>query len=92
MTATKLYEYISKNKESLRSLGICFNTISIDSYNENGLYYEFKIFGDSYQVGYVYLTEDEEDWAQAECYESQICYKNDEWISPEIIFDIFRKL
>ena len=77
MTLNDIWEYVNSNKEELSKQGIKFNKKEINYgdryYQEDGISYFFKVFGDQYEVGYVYITEDDDDWAQAECHECKIC-------------------
>jgi hypothetical protein len=80
MTAEKLWTYINGNFTILKSKGL---NIEFDDfyngdeyYNENGSQYIFKILEDTYKVGYMYVTEDGDDWGQAESYQVFICDKN----------------
>ena len=57
-------------------------------YQEDGVSYFFKVFGDQYEVGYVYITEDDDDWAQAECHECKICRKNDKHFDPKDLYEL----
>ena len=92
MTLDKIWEYVNSNKDELKKLGINFNKQEInegDEYRrEDGVSYFFKIFGDQYEVGYVYITEDDDDWAQAECYECKICRKNGNHFDPKELHDL----
>lgn len=92
MTLNKIWEYVNSNKEELRKLGIKFNKHEKnhgDEYlNESGVSYFFKIFGDQYEVGYLYITEDNDDWAQAECYEYKICKKNGKHFDPNKLYKL----
>lgn len=45
-----------------------------DRYNsEQGEDILFEIEDKKYSIGYSYITEDDDDWAQAECYEINWC-------------------
>jgi hypothetical protein len=48
---------------------------------EQGEEIHFKIAGKKYSIGYVYITEDEDDWGQAECYEIKWVREGDREIS-----------
>jgi hypothetical protein len=92
MTLDKIWEYVNSNKEELKKLGIKFNKHEVeygDEYHrEDGVSYFFKVFGDEYEVGYVYITEDDDDWAQAECYECKICRKNGKHFDPKDLYEL----
>lgn len=92
MNNDEIYGYINKNFDKIKCLGIEIikeENNWCDEYNsENGEEFIFRIFGDEYKVGYCYVTEDADDWAQAECYESKWCRKNDKHIKPEEVFNL----
>lgn len=50
---------------------------------EQGEAVAFKIAGIAYEIGYSYTTEDDDDWAQAECYEFSWTLRGDDRIMPE---------
>jgi hypothetical protein len=84
----KLFEYIGKLKDS--DIQFTFREIfEGDQYNnEQGAEYKFQILGNKYSVGYVYITEDHDDWAQAECYESNWCLCNDKHIKADEVYNL----
>lgn len=92
MTNDKLLDYINKNLNKIKGLGIEIIKEEIqwgDRYHsESGSEFIFRIFSDEYKVGYCYTTEDDDDWAQAECYENNWCVKNGKWIKPEEVFNL----
>ena len=49
---------------------------------EQGEEISFKIAGKEYSIGYVYITDDDDDWAQAECYEIKWTSERDRNITP----------
>ena len=57
-------------------------------YNEYGDELVFTIAGNEYRVGYSNITEDRDDWGQAESYSNEWCRCNDENISPEKVIEI----
>ena len=48
----------------------------------------FEIEDKKYSIGYSYITEDDDDWAQAECYEVNWCRYNDKHISSFELYEI----
>jgi len=50
---------------------------------EQGEAVAFKIAGIAYEIGYCYTTEDDDDWAQAECYELSWTLRGEERITPD---------
>jgi hypothetical protein len=83
MTSDELFGYIGKLKD--HPIQFKHREISEgDEYNsEQGAEYKFQILGNKYSVGYVYITEDEDDWAQAESYECNWSRCNDEHIEAD---------
>ena len=51
-------------------------------HSEQGEEITFKIAGNEYSIGYVYITDDDDDWAQAECYEIKWTSEGDFNITP----------
>ena len=92
MTGEKLWTYINGNFTTLKSKGL---DIEFDDFyhgdqyhNENGSQYIFKILEDTYKVGYMYITEDDDDWGQAESYQVFICDKNDYHTEPNGVYEL----
>jgi hypothetical protein len=92
MTIEKIWEYINKNKSQLNKLDILLKLEYFHNgdqyYNESGGQYTFKINNDNYLVGYMYITEDRDDWGQAECYQVFMCYKNEKDYDPNKVYDL----
>ena len=72
ITIGVIYSFIKKNKESLQQEGISINSHSNDwgdhYHSESDYHYEVRLLNRTFRVGYVNVTEDQEDWAQAEAY------------------------
>ena len=92
MTVEKLWTYINQNFTILKSKGL---NIEFDDfyngdqyYNENGSQYIFKILEDTYKVGYMYITDDGDDWGQAESYQVFICDKNGYTTESNIVYEL----
>jgi len=49
---------------------------------EQGEEISFMIAEKEYSIGYVYITDDDDDWAQAECYEIKWTSEGEQNISP----------
>ena len=62
--------------------------IEICDSEEQGEDIRFFIGNKKYSIGYSYITEDDDDWAQAECYESNWCLCNNEYINPKELYEI----
>lgn len=88
MNNDKLFGYI----RGLKNHPIQFKYREIsegDQYNsEQGAEYLFEIDSNKYNVGYAYITEDDDDWAQAECYEVTWCYCNDKHIEADVVYQL----
>jgi hypothetical protein len=84
----KLFGYIGKLKD--HPIQFKLREISEgDSYSsEQGAEYQFQILGNKYSVGYIYRTEDDDDWAQAECYEMNWCHCNDKNIEADEVYKL----
>jgi hypothetical protein len=84
------YDMARKLAQS-KSLGAKKREISEgDRYHfEQGEAIYFKIAGKAYSIGYVYITEDDDVWAQAECYEIKWAREGDSNIrAAEIVVAI----
>lgn len=57
-------------------------------YNEQGESINFIIAGKNYRVGYSYITEDADDWAQAECHQVDWCSCDDRHIEASKVLEI----
>lgn len=57
-------------------------------YNENGESINFKIAGEEYRVGYSYITEDGDEWAQAESHKVTWCDCDDKHVEPSKVLEI----
>lgn len=87
---SNLYSYLYKlNKEGKAPFNMNSNDISYgdESYYEQNVTFEFKIGDNSYIVGWYSVTEDREDWAQAENYNGDIFIKNGKNVSQSEIFN-----
>ena len=90
MNSEQLYFYIKKSKDT----GIKFDLIDISYgdryYSENGQEYQFEILGKQYQVGYSYITEDDDDWAQAECHQVSWTRCDDKNTNSDEVFQLIK--
>ena len=60
-----------------------------DRYNsEQGEDILFEIDEKKYSIGYSYITEDDDDWAQAECYEVNWCRCNGKHMYSKELYEI----
>jgi hypothetical protein len=62
--------------------------IEICDSEEQGEDIRFSIGNKKYSIGYSYITEDDDDWGQAECYEVSWCRYNDKHISSFELYEI----
>lgn len=84
----KLFGYIGKLKD--HPIQFKHREISEgDRYNnDQGAEYLFEISGNKYIVGYIYRTEDDDDWSQTECYEMNWCHCNDKNIEADEVYQL----
>jgi hypothetical protein len=84
----KLFGYI----RGLKNHTIQFKLREIsegDQYNnEQGAEYNFEILGIKYNVGYAYITEDHDDWAQAECYQVTWCRCENKHVNADEVYQL----
>ena len=82
----KLFSYIKTHKYILEDKGrvIEYEDTNFGDFNyqEESRGFLFKIGKDNYRVCSVKVTEDNEDWGQAEAYTCDICEKNEQHIDP----------
>lgn len=91
MTTSQLYSYIqSLRKNGTFPVEVVEREISEgDRYrSEQGLSLNFKLLDCHYSVGYMYITEDADDWAQAECYEINWCHCDDRNESADVVYQL----
>jgi len=89
MDRDKLQSHIRKLIQDGVLDGQIIETNYGDEYhNEFGEDIKLKILDKEYSIGYTYVTEDDDDWAQAECYESSWCLCNDKYINPKELYEI----
>ena len=89
MHRDKLQSHIRKLIKDGLLDGKIIDTSEGDRYrNEQGENIKFKILNKKYSIGYAYVTEDDDDWGQAECYESSWCLCNNEYINPKELYEI----
>lgn len=90
MNNENLFIYIKNLKYS----DIKFKLINISYgdkyYTENGQEFQFEILGKNYQVGYSYITEDDDNWGQAECYSNDWTICDDIHIDADEVLDLIK--
>jgi hypothetical protein len=80
MNTNEVWKLLKSNLDDYKSLGLYVKHNSIDYveqyYSENGEEYILIINDDTWKIGYCYIIEDSEDWAQAESFENRWFIKN----------------
>ena len=76
VTHNYLWDYIKTYQKEIEELGIKLKHHNIESnydqyQSESGEYFDIFILDLQLQIGYVFSTEDSDDWAQAESHESK---------------------
>lgn len=61
-------------------------------YSESGINYILKSKDIKLEIGYMYITEDDDNWAQAECYEVKWNRLNDKNITDDEAFELLSNL
>lgn len=89
-------DIFGKLKEMIKTGTAPFPIESIDIsygdryYNESGEDLRFEILGKKYSVGYSYITEDADDWAQAECHQVEWCDCDEKTIDRKDLWDLIQ--
>ena len=85
-----LFKHLKDVIKSSTKLKIEVEVISFGDryYGELGESINFTIAGKNYRVGYSYITEDADDWAQAECHEVNWCNCDDKHIEPSKVLHL----
>lgn len=95
MRIDKIWNLIKDNQKFYRSIiNVDYRRIEEGDqcYNENGEEFILTIEENVWRVGYMYVTEDQENWAQAECYEVDWCQQNEKEDSIEKLILILNDL
>jgi len=76
VTLNFMWSYIKTYQKEIEECGIKLKHHKIHSgydryYDESGEYFDIHILELHLQIGYVFITEDSDDWAQAETHESK---------------------
>lgn len=79
----EIWKYLSDvmmNEVDGDGVGIDIDFDSIERgdqwYSETGEFFKINMFGSKYELGYVHIIEDNENWAQAESHQSHWCTKD----------------
>ena len=86
MRIDPLLKIIKENKNHYKQLNIPIHYREICEEQEQGQEITFTILNKNYKVGYLYITEDQDDWAQAESYQVDWCQENEKEI-PICVID-----
>jgi carbohydrate-selective porin OprB len=90
LNRNNLYSQLNKlNKEGKLPFKVKLKDMSYgDEYYHNETNtINFKIGGDEYEVGWYHITEDADDWAQAEAYNGDIFNKNGKNVNFSVIIE-----
>lgn len=95
MNVEELFRNITKlHREKNQNLTPKFELVEIsygDRYwNEQGQEFIFNICDKEYRVGYSHITEDGDDWAQAECHFQSWSRCDGKCIKAEVIWDLIQ--
>jgi hypothetical protein len=85
MNTDKIRDHIRKLIKSGELNG---EIIEICDSEERGEDIKFVIEDKKYSIGYAYITEDDDDWAQAECYEVSWCNCDDKHMDSKKLYEI----
>ena len=88
MRIDPLLKIIKENKNHYKQLNIPIHYREICEEQEQGQEITFTILNKNYKVGYLYITEDQDDWAQAESYQVDWCQENEKEIPIQNLLDI----
>ena len=88
MRIDPLLKIIKENKNHYKQLNIPIHYREICEEQEQGQEITFTILNKNYKVGYLYITEDHDDWAQAESYRVDWCQENEKEIPIQNLLDI----
>jgi len=92
MRIDPIFKILKQNKELYKTLNLNLQFRQILEYQEQGEEITFNIIDKQYKVGYLYITEDQDDWAQAECYQVDWCQENEKEIPTEKLIDILNNI
>jgi hypothetical protein len=88
MRIDPLLKIIKENKNSYEKLGIPVIYTDILEPEHQGQEITLTILKNKYKIGYLYITEDHDDWAQAESYQVDWCQENEKEIPIQNLLDI----
>jgi hypothetical protein len=76
ITTNSLWSYIKSYQKEIREIGIKLKYHKMQGdydryYDESGESFDIFILDKHLQIGYVFITEDSDDWAQAETHQNQ---------------------
>jgi hypothetical protein len=89
MNTDKIRAHIRKLVKDGELNGEIIEICDGDRYNsEQGEDIKFVIDNKKYSIGYSYITEDDDDWAQAECYEVNWCRCDGKHMDSKVLYVI----
>ncbi len=92
MTVIKLINYIEKNAQNLKDIGIQVKRHLInegDRYNNKlGILFELEIFGKKYSIGFYQETTDRESWKSAVFKLKSWCKKEDKYFPSKKLLNL----
>lgn len=92
MRIDPLLKILKENKKHYKQLNIPIHYRQICEEQEQGQEITFTILNKNYKVGYLYITEDHDDWAQAESYQVDWCQENEKEIPTEKLITLLNNL
>lgn len=96
-TVNFMWSYIKTYQKEIEQLGIKLKYCKIQSthdpyYNESGESVDIFILNLHLQIGYSFITEDSDDWAQAETHESKWLHQiedgKEKYFEPEKLYHL----
>ena len=92
MRIDQVLKIIKENKNTYEKLGISVIYTDILEPEYGGQEITLTILKNKYKVGYLYITEDQDDWAQAESYQVYWCQENEKEIPIQNLLDTLNNL
>lgn len=92
LSIERLMRFLFDNEKAITEMGISINHANfdhdIDEYESvHGNSFTFDLMGDLFEVGLITVTEDHQDWAQAESHTQHFCRCNNKNIKAIQVYD-----
>lgn len=91
ITIRNLLEFILLNEEYFSNLGIKLTKKSVNEgdnyFYVQGMRYKLELLDDTISIENVYITEDGDNWAQAEGYSSESLHLNGKSVKTNEVYD-----